>query len=346
MSDNVRQASVRSSVQPSHGHRTGTGKSGPGCGLALVIMLVVYVIAFGVTGGFGLTSDDAEFYGDESDRYSEYGRYSGQPIPRFSAEDSRRLSQALSGAEERYGICFGWQLTDGGKDADPSYSSGSARQSEPDPPSSFDRGSSRGPSTPADTCPRWVELQVTVAYTTGSSERWSGVDLEVVGSPDFESYELPYDNDDFAALGIDAETFIDQPVATTGHAALALPLLMTENGALEPKPVQATPGEPRQPLPPAGSGMSGSGTWVWASVLGLVAAAAALLGLRARRKSGAAAAPGPPVPPHGPAGPPPGGSPQWSPPGPSPGGPPWPPQNLSPPGPPPRPPGPPGPPHR
>ncbi|RCW40131.1 hypothetical protein DFQ14_11210 [Halopolyspora algeriensis] len=303
--------------------KTAQQKNGHGCGLAIGIMFVLYVIVFGATDGFGLGSD-TQFYGDESDRYSEYRTYTGQPIPRFSAADSRRLSQALSDSEERYGICFGWKLTDGSKDAAGSYDPDSGQEAESDPPSSFDRGSSRGPTTPASTCPRWVEARVTVAYTSESSEDWSGVELEVAGSDNFESYELPFDNNSFADLGIDAETFIDQPVTTTGHAALALPLLMTENGTLDPKPVRASSDAPPQPLPPASSGMRGLGTWLWLGFLGLLTVSATVLGFRARahRKPVPTTPAGPPGPPPGP---PPGSSPpQGFPPGPPPRQPPQP----------------------
>ncbi|MDR7301641.1 hypothetical protein [Haloactinomyces albus] len=299
MSENLQQNPGNSSVPPTGAHRATSKKTGPGCGLALVIMFVVYVIAFGVTGGFGLDGDDARFYGDESDQYSRSGYYFGQPIPRFSNEDSRRLAQALSDSEKRYGLCFGWKLTDGSEDADEDYDTetGTLRPSGPDPRSSYDRGSSRGPNTPAGTCSRWAEVQVTVAYTEEDSESWSGVDLDVVGSDNFESYDLP-DSSDFAELGIDAETFIDRPVATTGHAALALPLLMTENGTLEPKPVSPgnSAGKPEQPLPPADGGMSGLSTWIWLGVLGAVTVLGLVLGFRgvARQKSAPSTPPGPP----------------------------------------------------
>lgn len=331
-----------------------------GCGLAIGIVFGLYVIVFGATDGFGL-SEDTQFHGDESERYSEYRTYTGQPIPRFSAEDSRKLAESLSDSEAHYGICFGWKLTDGSKDAGGRYDPDTGAEAGFDPPASYDRGSSRGPDTPADTCPRWVEVRVTVAYTSESSERWSGVELDVAGSDDFEDHELPYSSESFADLGIDAETFIDQPVAATGHAALALPLLMTEHGTLEPKPVQAGSEAPRQPLPPADGGMSGLGTWIWLGLLGLGTVCTTVLGFRARarQKSVPSTPPGPPGPPQpggGPGGPPPQGGPhpwpppqhqfrppQGFPPGPPPQGPPQPgappsapPQGPPHPGPPPR----------
>ncbi len=268
----------------------GASKRG-GCGAAIAIVFVLYLVVFWATGGLGLTGDDTDFYSDESDRYSENQVYLGNPIPRFTPQDARALSQALSEAEREYGVCFGWKLTDGGEDAEPYRES--VTESATDPPASYDQGSSRGPDTPASTCPRWVEVQVTVAYTSESGESWSGVGLRVEGSQNFSSSDLPGE-EDFAELGMTAEQFIDAPVQTTGHAALALPLLLVQNGALEAPASDRAAGEPARPLPPAEGG--GTSAWVWFGILTALTLVAAGLGITgtARRRKSSEPPPGPP----------------------------------------------------
>lgn len=306
---------------PSHGGGTSGGQRGSqrgGCAIAVVAVFVLFLIVYWVTDGFD--TDDAEFYSDESDRYSEYKTYLGSPIPRFTPQDAQSLSQSLARAEQRYDVCFGWRLTDGSMDAESSSSSSSV--SDSDPRASYDQGSSRGPDVPAETCSRWVEVQVTVAYTSESSDDWSGVDLEIEASENFPRSKLP-DDDRFAELGITAEQFIDAPVPTTGHAALALPLLLTQSGLLnEPAPSgDSADSKPAQPLPPAES--EGSMAWIWVGVLGALTAVAAVLGIvglvrsRSNGSGPSGPPPGPPGPPPNPSGPGPqsSGPPQAPPPG-------------------------------
>ncbi|NYH78999.1 hypothetical protein FHR84_002333 [Actinopolyspora biskrensis] len=253
-------------------------------GFGVLAMIVVNVAT-------GLDSDDESplFWDDESSRYSRQDTYTGQPIPRFTPTDSEDLSQGLSEYEQQYGICFGWKLTDGSNDSERSTS---------DPESSYDRGSSRGPNTPADICDEWVELRVTVAYTSSVSDRWSGVGLDVAESPGL-SLTTP-GTSDFAELGMDAETFIESPVDATGHAALSLPLLLAENNEdFETKQAESSEGTPpQQSLPPADGGAQGVGTWIWMGLLGLVTALAVGFGIRGvRRERAAQSGQNPPPPP-------------------------------------------------
>ncbi|WP_017972996.1 hypothetical protein [Actinopolyspora halophila] len=258
-----------------------------------VLALVVVNVATGVDSD----ADSPTFWGDESSRYSHQDIYSGQPIPRFTATDSEDLSQGLSEYEQQYGICFGWKLTDGTNDSGRSTS---------DRESSYDRGSSRGPNTPVDVCDRWVELRVTVAYTSSISDDWSAVGLDVAESPDL-SLTTP-GTSDFAELGMDAETFIASPVDATGHAALSLPLLLAEdNEDFEAKQAESSEGtSPQQTLPPADGGAQGVGRWIWMSLLGVATAVAVVLGIRGvRRERAAQSGQDPPPPPADNAAPPP-----------------------------------------
>ncbi|SDQ95034.1 hypothetical protein [Actinopolyspora saharensis] len=242
------------------------------------VLLGFGVLAFVVLNlAVGLDADDDSptFWDDESSHYYRYENYNGLSIPRFSSTDSENLSQGLNEYEQQYGICFGWKLTDGTNDAEDASS---------DRPSSYDQGSSRGPNTPADVCDRWVELRVIVAYTSSTSDDWSAVDLEVAKSPGLSL--ITPSTSDFAELGIDAETFIESPVDTTGHAALSLPLLLAQNNAdFEIESAESSEGTaPQQSLPPADNGPQGVGRWIWMSLLGLVTVVAVVLGIRGVRR--------------------------------------------------------------
>lgn len=149
-----------------------------------------------------------------ADPYSPGTYYDGAPIPQFTSMDAENLAGDLAEAEERHGMCFGWSLQDGAT-GDVQY------------------GSSRGPGIGANTCDSYASVELTVAYTSESSESYDGAAIDVVGSPDISGvYELS--QSDFDRLGITREVMVDDPVAATGHAALALPLLLIETGDLDP----------------------------------------------------------------------------------------------------------------
>lgn len=135
-------------------------------------------------------------------------------------------------------MCFGWKLVDG-----------STKQA--------DQGSSRGPGVPADTCPRWAEVEVVVAL--GSGDDPDAAAVRVSGSPDLRP--LPTQSD-FVELGVTADALAEEPVSVTGQAALGLPLLLVERGALTapPEPGEAPGSGAVPPLPPAGG--AGSSSWM------------------------------------------------------------------------------------
>ncbi|GAB3552910.1 hypothetical protein J2S53_003642 [Actinopolyspora lacussalsi] len=326
---------------------TNDNKTGKTVGLLAffgIAALVLTLIVLG-TGGKG---GSESFYGEESDRYSRAQSYGGQSIPRFTDADSRQLSEELAEEERRYGVCFGWKLTDGSDDLEyselyesqpdrdigmPDEEDSEASQSDEsnspaDPAHSYDQGSSRGPNTPASTCEEWVELRATVAYTSATSEQWSAVELEVAQDSG-SNMDLPYDSD-FAELGITAERFIEAPVDTTGQAAIALPLLLTQEGSLPARAAESrTETRAAEPLPSADTGIPGLWRWVWLVVLGIVTVLGIVLGtVGLVRQRGGDGGDGRDGPPSGPPeqGPPPGQQPpQPPPPGQSPG-PRWPPQ--------------------
>ncbi|SDP03447.1 hypothetical protein SAMN04487905_101517 [Actinopolyspora xinjiangensis] len=315
-------------------------------GVLVVLGLAAWVITLGLIGSGG-DDESSAFHSDETSDYHRWENYAGQSIPRFTDTDSRQLSEELAEAEQRYGLCFGWRLTDGGEDRETSGPSdydigGSGEEdsssesdsgfdfetsdpdeftSEEDPSHSYDQGSSRGPNTPADTCEEWVEVRATVAYTSEYSEDWSAVELTVEQSPD-SGMELPHESD-FAELGITAERFIEAPVDTTGQAALALPLLLSQEGSLPARPAESSTGtQPEESLPDAGTAIPGLWRWIWLGVLGAVTVVSLVFGVVGIvRQRSANDSDGPP-PPHQP----PGGGPPSGPPGPpTPPGPPGPP---------------------
>lgn len=281
-------------------------------GAVLAAFVGVGVVG-GLTGALGGGGEQTQFTSEDTAVYSEGRTYTGPPVQRFLPADSQQLAQGLAASERVHGVCFGWKLVDG-----------STKQA--------DQGSSRGPGVPADTCPRWAEVEVVVAL--GSGDDPDAAAVRVSGSPDLRP--LPTQSD-FVELGVTADALAEEPVSVTGQAALGLPLLLVERGALTapPEPGEAPGSGAVPPLPPAGG--AGSSSWMlWGSLggLGAVAVVALVLGFRARSRQGAASdtpAPPPPGPPPGP--PPPG------PPGPPPAGPPGPfPGQAPPPGRPPQPP--------
>lgn len=198
-----------------------------------------------------------------SEPYSPSTLYDGEPIPMFTDTDAQRLSDGLAPFEKQHGVCFGWSLTD----AATQHSS---------------VGSGKGPGISATSCDRWAEVQVIVGYTAETSEQYDGAAITVAGSPDLSS-TTAIGLADFERLGIDLDVLVDDPVAATGHAALALPLMLVERGDLEPaKETTTTPEGVATGLPPADDsdfptgrvvtmiclglaalGLIGGGLWMW-----------------------------------------------------------------------------------
>ncbi|MGP4019482.1 hypothetical protein [Saccharopolyspora sp. 5N708] len=291
--------------------------------VAIVVGFFLVVGAVSISGLFG-SSAQGTFTSDDTTYYSETQTYSGPPIQRFTPADAQQLAQGLAEAEKLHGVCFGWKLVDG-----------SSKQ--------FDQGSSRGPNVPANTCPRWAETQVFVAAASSDDDQ-AAAEIKVEASDGFSSAP---NNTDFVSLGVTADTLAADPVTVTGQAALGLPLLMVEGGALNaPRVPDTAPGNASvSPLPPSDGSGSNWVTWAWLAGLGVVVLLGLLLGFRARAKQKSTSdtpvgpppprppqppmPPGPPPPPGGGQqpgwpGPPPGPAPYGPPPGPPPPGPPRP----------------------
>ncbi|GAA3761508.1 hypothetical protein GCM10022225_53980 [Plantactinospora mayteni] len=114
-------------------------------------------------------------------------------------------------------ICYGWRLRTGGAAFDTA-------------PVSV--GSNLGDSLAAESdparCPRWVEIDAVVWYTSASSEASDSASYRVSSSPDLA--QIDFDRG-LARLGVDPDQFVDDPGWAVCQAAVLLPLLVSENGA-------------------------------------------------------------------------------------------------------------------
>jgi len=238
-----------------------------GWGCLVLVVVFILVVFFAWPSGEG---DSRTFTDSQSDLYRDTGIYNGAAIPSFNKTDQRRLSDELAELQHTYDMCFGWVLKDG--------STGSVQQ-----------GSSRGPGKRADSCDSWAEVHIVVAYTSQNSADYDAADISVATSPD-----LPEDTSDvrktFAELGIDASTLIDDPVSATGHAVLALPLLLIQQGVLEPQERSSTadpesgPSAGNERLTDTGGSDFPVGTVVIIGLLGAGAVAAIVTGVVTTRK--------------------------------------------------------------
>lgn len=236
-------------------------RGGWGCVVLVVVFLGLMVWLFSDMG------ENVSFTDQDSDLYSAQHIYSGVPVPNFSTSDAQRLSRALSESAQTYDMCFGWSLKDG--------VTGEVQY-----------GSSHGPDVRATSCPRWAEVRVAVGYTSASSPNYDAAIISVAASDDFPQAS-GITRQEFAELGIDADALIADPVSATGHAALALPLLLIQEGALQPpeKPQgKVGPSNPPTSLPADDGADFPVGTVVLLGLLGLGGVTAVVLGVRARRR--------------------------------------------------------------
>ncbi|WP_199853684.1 hypothetical protein [Plantactinospora sp. BB1] len=114
-------------------------------------------------------------------------------------------------------ICYGWRLRSGGA----SY--GAAPVSV---------GSNLGDTVAVDgdpaRCPRWVEIDASVWYTSASSESNDSASYLVTSSSDLA--HIDFDRG-LRRLGVDPDQFVDDPGRAVCQAAILLPLLVSEAGA-------------------------------------------------------------------------------------------------------------------
>jgi hypothetical protein len=173
------------------------------------------------------------------------GRDDSTAIPAPTGTERSDTVAVLARAAESQGICYGWRLRGGYRDE-------------------VSVGSNLGDGVPVDAdpirCPRWLEVDAEVTYTSASSESNDSAYVRVTGSEGVSSvgYVAGLDR-----LGVDSDAFVDEPGWAICRAAVFLPLLAAEKGLVPPAPAAtSTTGpagspEPGQaaptPLPAAGS---------------------------------------------------------------------------------------------
>ncbi|BCB77593.1 hypothetical protein GCM10022251_63100 [Phytohabitans flavus] len=155
----------------------------------------------------------------------------GTVVPAPDAEMRAATVAGLAKATAAQGVCYGWHL------------SSSTSQTT--------QGSSLGADVPVDSdpsrCAKWVEVRVYVDWTSSSSEASDNADVSILSS----GVAAPPVSQ-LNQFGLTEGVFIDQPDRAICQAALALPLLLAERGAVPPVPAPA-PGATAQPLAAAGS---------------------------------------------------------------------------------------------
>ncbi|GAB3978014.1 hypothetical protein V1634_13170 [Plantactinospora veratri] len=192
----------------------------------LKITLVVAVCLV-VTGGFVVGALSS---GDDSTVVAP-------PEPAERTDTVTLLRQAHATQQ----ICYGWRLRSGGA----SY--GAAPVSV---------GSNLGDNVAVDSdparCPRWVEIDASVWYTSASSESSDSASYLVTSSSDFAHVDF---DRGLRRLGVDPDQFVDDPGRAVCQAAVFLPLLVSEAGA--GSAARATPpaaaGAAPSPLPDSGN---------------------------------------------------------------------------------------------
>jgi len=137
---------------------------------------------------------------------------------------ARALAAELAAATEGTNWCLGWQILLTWDD----YVAPQA-----------DIGSSRGPDQAADECARWVQLEVTYAYTSATSSREDNAALDVAASEPAVAQALR----DHPAYQITASDLLreDRELNDSdviGNAIAGLPLVLAEIGELDPLTVQ------------------------------------------------------------------------------------------------------------
>ncbi len=152
-------------------------------------------------------------------------------VPAPDAEMAGATSDQLAKAAAAQGVCYGWRLE--------SYSSDTSV------------GSNLGNGVAVDSdptrCAKWVEVRADVMWTSSSSEAPDSATVTIAASgvPAPPASRLD-------RFGLTNSAFIDEPAWAVCQAALALPLLLAEDGSVPPAPA-VTAGAAAGPPPDAGS---------------------------------------------------------------------------------------------
>ncbi|MDO3706031.1 hypothetical protein Q3W71_30615 [Micromonospora sp. C28SCA-DRY-2] len=174
--------------------------------------------------------------------------------PTAQQRDDSLAILARSSASQ--GVCYGWELTDYFSYGDP-----------------VSVGSNLGAGVAVEdnpACPRWVQVSARIYYPSESSDSDDNAYVDVTGSADFSSTELLRMESGLERLGVTREVFIDDPGWAVTRAAVMLPLLAAEAGAVQPAAAPTEAATAPSPLPETGSDL-------WRDRWGYLLAAVGLL---------------------------------------------------------------------
>ncbi len=191
-------------------------------------------------------------------------------VPPPTTTEQNDTVALLRDAAEQQDICYGWELRQGDGDVVSSGSNLGVDISVVDHPQ----------------CPRWLRVAATVAYTPESSEAEDSARVVVDGSPDFVNDLFALETS-LSRFGLDGAAFLAEPGWAVTRAAVSLPLLVVERGAVSPEPVvTSAPVAAPSPLPAASSDLwrERSGWLIGATGMVLIAVLLVVVGLIQRRR--------------------------------------------------------------
>ncbi len=235
-------------------------KKGGAAGCAIVVVILLLTIGLpvffaGLDEGWFSSSDDTDV-----------------TVVAPTRQEADDLAAQLAAAEKAHGICYGWTLEDSDAGTDVPLS----------------QGSSRGAGTDPRTCDRWVALEVDIDYSAPSSDFEDSAYLRVTTSDDLDA-DAP-STTDLDRMGVNEAAAINDPAATVGMGALALPLLMVEQGAADALPPAEAASPPATAISRPGSDFVGnnSGTLVALGIFGGIAVLCLIIGFVVRARAGKA----------------------------------------------------------
>ncbi|WP_425412621.1 hypothetical protein [Micromonospora halophytica] len=173
-----------------------------------------------------------------------------------TAQERDDTVAVLARSSASQGVCYGWELKDYFGYGDP-----------------VSVGSNLGNGVAVEdnpSCPRWLQVSVRIYYPSESSDSDDNAYVDVNGSSDFSSTELLRIANGLERLGVTEKVFVDDPGWAATRAAVMLPLLAVEAGAVEPAATPAPAAAQPSPLPDPGSDL-------WRDRWGYLLAAGGLL---------------------------------------------------------------------
>jgi hypothetical protein len=226
-----------------------------------------------VLGAFVLVIGLPVFFAGLDEGWFESSGDSDITVTAPTQQEATDLAAQLAEAEKAHGICYGWQLKD-------------MNATSSDEPLSL--GSSRGVGVEASTCERWAQLEVDIDYSAPTSDFEDSAYVRVTSSSDLDA-DAP-STTDLDRMGVSTQAAIDDPAAAVGMGALALPLLMVEEGAAEALPLTEATGEPATAISRPGSDFASNnaGSLIALGIIGGITVLCLIIGIIVRKRAGKA----------------------------------------------------------